>query len=73
MTDYPDAALVENMSYNASQNLTPEELSRVDVQGYTWGHPVRSLVGDPAQLFDLIILSDLIFNHSQVRCYTEPI
>jgi hypothetical protein len=40
------------------------------LQGYTWGRPIDSLlnvVEDPSSGFDLIILSDLIFNHSQVR------
>ena len=42
-------------------------------QGYIWGNPVAGLVEALAQEsnvnpgFDLIIMSDLIFNHSQVR------
>jgi len=39
-------------------------------QGYIWGHPVdnimRALPKDASTGFHLIILSDLIFNHSQV-------
>ncbi|KAL1730800.1 putative methyltransferase-domain-containing protein [Schizophyllum commune] len=68
LTDYPDAPLVDNMSYNAKKNLSEEELSRVAVKGYIWGTPVAPLLSElpaDAQTFDLIILSDLIFNHSQ--------
>ena len=32
LTDYPDAPLVDNMSYNAKKNLSEEELSRVAVK-----------------------------------------
>jgi len=69
-TDYPDANLVENLAHNIAVNLEEEERRRVDVQGYVWGKPVHSLL-EPLSLpsqsskFDLIILSDLIFNHSQ--------
>jgi len=69
-TDYPDADLIENLAYNVSRNLEVEERKRVDVQGYIWGKSVHSLLEAlslPTQSskFDLIILSDLIFNHSQ--------
>ena len=41
-------------------------------QGYIWGHPVEPLLevlpnSDAERSFDLIIMSDLVFNHSQVR------
>ncbi|KAF8175559.1 nicotinamide N-methyltransferase [Pholiota molesta] len=70
VTDYPDASLVDNISFNVSENTTEDESSRVDVQGYIWGHPVAPLLDAlPAtaesKLFDIIILSDLIFNQSQ--------
>ncbi|KAF8970836.1 putative methyltransferase-domain-containing protein, partial [Flammula alnicola] len=70
ITDYPDAALVDNMSYNVLQNTTEEEREHVDVQGYIWGQAVKPLLDAlPSTLhpksFDIIILSDLIFNHSQ--------
>jgi nicotinamide N-methyltransferase len=42
------------------------------MQGYVWGRPVEPLLdalqgssSEPTSGFDLIILSDLIFNHSQ--------
>lgn len=41
------------------------------MKGYIWGRPVKPLLdalrtSERASGFDLIILSDLIFNHSQV-------
>ncbi|KII90355.1 hypothetical protein PLICRDRAFT_529182 [Plicaturopsis crispa FD-325 SS-3] len=86
LTDYPDAALVENLQYNVDINLGLNDGHRrgkVSVQGYTWGQPVAPLLALLAEShdqpkaesntgkatdrggFDLIILSDLVFNHSQ--------
>lgn len=80
ITDYADASLVENIEYNVESNLGgSEEGKAVAVQGYVWGHDMRPLLqcqsaaeaavddapsGDAAN-FDLVILSDLMFNHSQ--------
>jgi len=70
ITDYPDLNLIENLARNVAQNLEVEERRRVKVQGYIWGQPVHPLL-EPLSLpsesskFNLIILSDLIFNHSQ--------
>ncbi|KAF4564510.1 nicotinamide n-methyltransferase [Pleurotus pulmonarius] len=71
VTDYPDIELVQNMEYNIKNTTTEVDQQRVSVQGYIWGHPVKpllsSLNSEPplSAKFDLIILSDLIFNHSQ--------
>ncbi|KAI0646123.1 putative methyltransferase-domain-containing protein [Trametes meyenii] len=71
LTDYPDAALVENISYNVEQNIREPQRTQVHVEGYIWGHPVEPLLrllpddSCAQKAFDLIILSDLIFNHSQ--------
>ncbi|KAI0330069.1 hypothetical protein GY45DRAFT_1354153 [Cubamyces sp. BRFM 1775] len=70
LTDYPDAALIDNIAYNVRQNIPESEKKGVHVQGYIWGHPVEPLLellpGDSEEkAYDLIILSDLIFNHSQ--------
>ncbi|KAF8873886.1 putative methyltransferase-domain-containing protein [Infundibulicybe gibba] len=66
MTDYPDAELIANMELNVREN-TPQSLrERVVVQGYIWGHPIHRLIAsNPSPAFGLIILSDLVFNHSQ--------
>ncbi|KAF8628636.1 hypothetical protein AX15_003770 [Amanita polypyramis BW_CC] len=72
LTDYPDADLINNLRHNIQENIPEALRHRTDVEGYIWGRQVRSLLGrlpsSSAQSrkgFDLIILSDLIFNHSQ--------
>ncbi|KAI0049706.1 hypothetical protein FA95DRAFT_1581604 [Auriscalpium vulgare] len=68
LTDYPDAALIHNIEYNISQNLPESRRDRVAVKGYIWGQAVAPLLESlptSGQTFDLIIMSDLIFNHSQ--------
>ncbi|KZV72532.1 hypothetical protein PENSPDRAFT_750827 [Peniophora sp. CONT] len=70
-TDYPDIQLIENIMRNGADNLTHEELERFAALGYVWGASVKPLLetaasGDTeAASFDLIIMSDLVFNHSQ--------
>ncbi|PIL27335.1 hypothetical protein GSI_10482 [Ganoderma sinense ZZ0214-1] len=70
ITDYPDRPLIDNISLNVKQNIEGAARERVVVQGYIWGHPVTPLLehlphDQPDRGFDLMILSDLIFNHSQ--------
>ncbi|KAJ7834095.1 putative methyltransferase-domain-containing protein [Mycena leptocephala] len=65
LTDYPDAELVTNLEYNVAQNLPVALRDRVSVKGYVWGNPVEPLLEDVADGFHLIIMSDLVFNHSQ--------
>ncbi|RKP08895.1 putative methyltransferase-domain-containing protein [Thamnocephalis sphaerospora] len=78
LTDYPDADLLENLSINAQANA-PDALAsgRLCVKGYLWGADVEQLGTDdptvPAGSFDLIILSDLIFNHSQHRAMLRTV
>ncbi|KAJ7504495.1 putative methyltransferase-domain-containing protein [Mycena galericulata] len=65
LTDYPDADLVKNLEDNVTGNITGDCVS---VQGYIWGHPVQPLLDalpSDADGFHLIIMSDLVFNHSQ--------
>ncbi|KAH7925745.1 hypothetical protein BV22DRAFT_1010672 [Leucogyrophana mollusca] len=71
VTDYPDADLIENLRYNIDQNISPDIRDKVVVQGYIWGQGTEPLLQclpkrtDQRIGFDLIIMSDLIFNHSQ--------
>lgn len=70
LTDYTDQILLDNLSLNVSHNISPQSQSHVDVLGYIWGAPVDKLLSAASpegDKYDLIILSDLIFNHSQVR------
>jgi len=67
ITDYPDRVLVENLEVNVEQNVPEKERSAVEVLGYVWGadpNPLLSTI-NPSKHFDLILLSDLVFNHSQ--------
>ncbi|MCJ1306828.1 nicotinamide n-methyltransferase, partial [Agyrium rufum] len=64
ITDYPDTDLLENLKWNVEHccenTTTPAE--NVSVQGYVWG---ASLPASMSPGFDLVILADLIFNHSE--------
>ncbi|KAH7106807.1 nicotinamide N-methyltransferase [Auriculariales sp. MPI-PUGE-AT-0066] len=65
LTDYPDAALVENLEHNVNSNVVGERRSAVSVCGYIWGRDSSRLRLSAPQGFDVIFMSDLIFNHSQ--------
>lgn len=68
VTDYPDPDLLKNIDVN-SQTLLPKEFeeNRIVTKGHLWGAPVDDLLEliSPATKYDIVILSDLIFNHSQ--------
>jgi nicotinamide N-methyltransferase len=67
ITDYPDQSLVDNMVWNADVNLNQEVRENVDVEGFVWGAKVDSLLEKSGgEGYDILILSDLVFNHSQV-------
>ncbi|KAI0700186.1 putative methyltransferase-domain-containing protein [Cytidiella melzeri] len=69
LTDYPDAALIENLRHNVDANLPPKLAQQVHVEGYIWGQSLAPIFQQQKTMneqgFDLIIMSDLIFNHSQ--------
>jgi len=76
--DYPDQVLVENLVFNVERNIELVRRGAVSAMGYVWGQPVdpllRALLPDavdsgthPHTFFDLILLLNLIFNHSQVQ------
>ncbi|CAI4046979.1 hypothetical protein N7582_003956 [Saccharomyces uvarum] len=65
-TDYPDPDLMENIRYNIKTNV-PEELGNISAEGYIWGNdytPLLTNINSNGK-FDLIILSDLVFNHTE--------
>lgn len=73
ITDYPDQNLVDNMAWNADVNLPEEVRRKVEVEGYVWGAKVDRLRElSSGEGYDLLILSDLVFNHSQVSLYSRP-
>jgi nicotinamide N-methyltransferase len=68
-TDYPDADLISNIQYNVDHTDGLDK-SRVFVEGYIWGNDYEPLLNrirdqNDEKKFDLIILSDLVFNHSE--------
>ncbi|KAH6908819.1 nicotinamide N-methyltransferase [Coprinopsis sp. MPI-PUGE-AT-0042] len=70
ITDYPDTSLIDNIEYNVKDNLAEEERRKVLAKGYIWGQATASLLDSAESAtgkrnFDLVILSDLVFNHSQ--------
>lgn len=74
-TDYPDPDLIQNIEHNKSllEKHVGHSLPMTSM-GYIWGHDVEPLLNCPAQngeLFDFIILSDLVFNHAVHRDLVE--
>ncbi|KAG1048537.1 hypothetical protein G6F43_009075 [Rhizopus delemar] len=67
VTDYPDKELIENVEYNVEHN-TAGYSDRIHVEGYIWGtntDRLKKYLPAGKRSYDVIILSDLIFNHSQ--------
>lgn len=76
-TDYPDLELVKNLKINVDEvkRLMSEEKNEPDcniiADGYLWGadvapllkHLIKSTLNDSK--FDLLVLGDLLFNHSE--------
>lgn len=68
-TDYPDQELIRNLEENVSSAHVPDQ-SCVTTQGFLWGNEPKHLIEElpePDKAFDLLILADLIFNHSEHR------
>jgi len=69
-TDYPDADLISNIKYNI-ESAKEMDQSKIFVEGYIWGNDYEPLLekirtkDQPTKKFDLIILSDLVFNHTE--------
>lgn len=68
-TDYPDTDLIVNIEKNIGENNVTANCS---VLGYIWGNDTSEIVStlskhtnDENTTFDVIILSDVIFNHSE--------
>ncbi|KAI5961380.1 EFM7 [Candida pseudojiufengensis] len=70
-TDYPDPDLISHIEYSFKELENQTKLSNYKVKGYIWGNNVNeSIYGSKDSLpdnlkFDLIILSDLVFNHTE--------
>lgn len=72
VTDYPDAELVQNLQINIDRfysdcGLKGEE-KKIIAQGYCWGNDAQTLLShlpSEEQGFEVLILADLLFNHSE--------
>ncbi|TGZ85223.1 hypothetical protein EX30DRAFT_337613 [Ascodesmis nigricans] len=68
-TDYPDPSLVRNLQVNADALLKAHG-GVVKVEGYLWGADTAPLIAHlpeekRTEGFDTLLLSDLVFNHSE--------
>jgi EEF1A N-terminal glycine/lysine methyltransferase len=70
VTDYPDEELVENLRYNIEHSAV-STLDNIVAEGYLWGNSPSSLTAhlgsSDDEGFDLLILADVLFNHSEHR------
>ena len=68
VTDYPDAELIENLEHNMYKcALLKQPVTNITAEGYLWGSPAKSVLSHlsaPSQRFDVLLLADLLFNHS---------
>lgn len=68
VTDYPDAELIDNLAHNISTcTLLLQPAATIAAEGYLWGSSAKSVLAHlpfPHQGFDILLLADLLFNHS---------
>lgn len=76
-TDYPDADLIDNLRWNAANASSTIAPNVLQVEGYLWGADPTPLVAHlpppGSQGFDVLILADLLFNHSEHAKLVESV
>ncbi|CDO56561.1 hypothetical protein DV495_002306 [Geotrichum candidum] len=69
VTDYPDPDLLQNLEKNrVASGIDPAISDRIAVEGYIWGESIADLtkhLPNNEEKFDFVILSDLVFNHTE--------
>jgi len=68
VTDYPDPDLISNLWENINTaKLNGDDDKNILAEGYTWGADPAPLLShlSPDSEFDILILADLLFNHSE--------
>ncbi|KAK6007449.1 hypothetical protein QM012_004263 [Aureobasidium pullulans] len=72
VTDYPDADLITNLSYNI-EACAPS--LPIVAKGFLWGADTSTLIEEvkPDEAFDVLILADLLFNHSEHRKLVQTV
>lgn len=68
VSDYPDQDLLDNLAINVEKNIPEASRDRIHVLGHLWGSDVTPLLEKlpedrREEGFDVIILSDVVFNH----------
>ncbi|KAK3672462.1 Protein N-terminal and lysine N-methyltransferase efm7 [Recurvomyces mirabilis] len=68
VTDYPDADLIENLEWNVKHNC--QQIATTHACGYLWGAETKTIkqylpATEQEAGFDVLILADLLFNHSE--------
>jgi EEF1A N-terminal glycine/lysine methyltransferase len=71
-TDYPDQCLIDNIEINRKENLADDGV--FVARGFLWGKDMDEVAGaDAKHTFDLVLLSDLLFNHSAHEAMLDSI
>lgn len=68
VTDYPDPELIDNLQYNIDHCDAFADKKVILAEGYLWGNSsdkLRSHLDGHSDGFDLLILADILFNHSE--------
>ncbi|KIW94883.1 uncharacterized protein Z519_04861 [Cladophialophora bantiana CBS 173.52] len=68
VTDYPDHDLIANLRYNVEHCTALANKSNIVIEGFVWGSLCEALkchVLPDIDGFDLLILADVLFNHSE--------
>lgn len=67
-TDYPDEELIVNIGRNIETLIPAEQRVVCEATGYLWGaSPSDLLARNEGEKYDIIILCDVVFNHSEHR------
>jgi EEF1A N-terminal glycine/lysine methyltransferase len=68
VSDYPDQPLVDNLQHNIDACSFLQNKINVVAEGYLWGSSPQNLTKHlqrDDEGFDLLILADILFNHSE--------
>jgi len=67
-TDYPDPDLIINLRHNIEHCHGLPQKGLIVAEGFLWGSPtnhIRAHLEPNGNAFDLLILADILFNHSE--------
>ncbi|KAG0680753.1 nicotinamide n-methyltransferase [Pichia californica] len=67
-TDYPDPELLENIRYNIDHLGYSKAKEIIEIEGFIWGNETNEIskkLGSNDGKADFLIMSDLVFNHTE--------